>query len=390
MTLRFGDEKSLMNTSTAADLAGDMLMRGTAKHTRQQIKDEFDRLKARVRISGGPTQAAVSIETTRENLPAVLTLAAECLRESAFPATEFEQLKQETLADIEQGRSEPQQIASTAYRRHLSPYPKGDVRYISTPDEDLAEVKAATLEDAKKFYADFYGASVGELALVGDFDAEGGHGSGGAVSSAAGRAPRSFTRVPNVFQDVPAVNKSFEAPDKANAFFIAGQNLALRDDDPDYPALVLGNYMLGGGFLNSRLATRIRQKEGLSYGVGSQFQASPLDKPAPSRPSRSTPRRTPRSSRRPSRRRSRGSLKDGFEARRRSPRPSPAGSSRGRSRARRTPPLARTLAADLYLKRTLAWDADLEKKVAGPDGGRPRRGAAQAHRPGEDLDRQGR
>ena len=52
----------------------------------------------------------------------------------------------------------------------------------------------------------------------------------------------------------------------------------MRDDDPDYPALVLGNYMLGGGFLNSRLAVRIRQKEGLSYGIGSQFAASPLDK----------------------------------------------------------------------------------------------------------------
>ena len=52
----------------------------------------------------------------------------------------------------------------------------------------------------------------------------------------------------------------------------------MRDDDPDYAALVLGNYMLGGGFLNSRLATRIRQKEGLSYGVGSQLQASSLDK----------------------------------------------------------------------------------------------------------------
>jgi zinc protease len=52
----------------------------------------------------------------------------------------------------------------------------------------------------------------------------------------------------------------------------------LQDTDPDYPALVLGNYMLGGGFLNSRLATRIRQKEGISYGVGSQLNASSLDK----------------------------------------------------------------------------------------------------------------
>ncbi len=54
-------------------------------------------------------------------------------------------------------------------------------------------------------------------------------------------------------------------------------NIKMRDDNADYPALVLGNYMLGGGFLSSRLAVRIRQKEGLSYGVGSNFAASSLD-----------------------------------------------------------------------------------------------------------------
>ena len=47
---------------------------------------------------------------------------------------------------------------------------------------------------------------------------------------------------------------------------------------PDYPALMFGNYMLGGGFLNSRLLTRIRVKDGLSYGVGSQLNADELDK----------------------------------------------------------------------------------------------------------------
>src|SRR5262249_40595837 len=85
-------------------------------------------------------------------------------------------------------------------------------------------------------------------------------------------------RVPQAYHNVPPINKSFETPDKANAFFLAGMNLSLRDDDPDYPALVLGNHMLGGGFLNSRLATRIRQQEGISYGVGSSFNAGALDK----------------------------------------------------------------------------------------------------------------
>ena len=76
---------------------------------------------------------------------------------------------------------------------------------------------------------------------------------------------------------MPADTIKIEAPDKANAMFFAGQNLALRDDDPDYPALLLGNFMLGGGFLNSRLVVRVRQKEGLSYGVGSQLESGIQD-----------------------------------------------------------------------------------------------------------------
>src|SRR6185436_2548223 len=91
------------------------------------------------------------------------------------------------------------------------------------------------------------------------------------------KSPKPYARLSDSYQDIKAMNRTFETPDKANAFFIGGINLNVRDDDPDYAALVLGNYMLGGGFLNSRLAVRVRQKEGLSYGVGSNFSAGALD-----------------------------------------------------------------------------------------------------------------
>lgn len=276
MVLRYGDEKSLMNRSTAAVLAGSMLMRGTAKHTRQQIQDELDRLKARAFVFGGTQSANVQIETTRENLPAVMRLVAEILREPAFPASEFDLMKQEQLAFYEQNKSEPTQIAGTAFSRHLNPYPKGDVRYVTTTEEDIANTQAATLEEAKQFYKDFYGASDAQLTVIGDFDDK-------EVATLAQqlfgdwKSPRPFTRVPSVFKEVAPINQSFPTPDKANAMFLAGFNLALRNDSPDYPALVLGNYMFGGGFLSSRLAARIRQKEGLSYGVGSGITVSSFD-----------------------------------------------------------------------------------------------------------------
>ena len=276
MTLRYGDEKSLQDRDTAASLAGSMLMRGTTKRTRQQIQDELDRLKARMNLGGGASAATVTIETTRENLPAVMRLAAEVFREPAFDPEEFDQLKRQNLAGLEEQRSEPIQMAFTALNRHLSMFPRGDVRYVKTIDESIADIKAATLEEAKQFYRNFYGASNATLTVIGDFDDK-------EIAKLATelfadwKSPKPFIRIPALFQDVAAVNQSLNAPDKANAFFVAGFNLKMRDDHPDYAAVLLGNYMLGGGFLNSRLASRIRQKDGLSYGVGSSFSASPLD-----------------------------------------------------------------------------------------------------------------
>jgi zinc protease len=361
MTLRFGDEKSLMNRSTAGELAGSMLMRGTAKHTRQQLKDEFDKLKARVRVGGGPTSATVGIETTRENLPAVIRLVAEVLREPAFPANEFEQLKQEELAAIEQQRSEPLAIGQTEFRRYISPYPKGHPNYVTTPDEDVAELKAITLDDVKKFYADFYGASTGELAVIGDFDDK-------EVARLANellsnwKSPRAYERIAIKYQDIAPLNKSFETPDKANALFIAGMNLNVRDDDPDYAALTLGNFMLGGGFLNSRLGNRIRQKEGISYSVGSQVQVSPLDKSglflafaiyAPQNVERLEAAFKEEIAR---------ALKDGFTEDEVKAAKSGWLQSRQVSRAQDAE-LAGKLSGYLFLNRTLAWDDAFEKKV---------------------------
>jgi zinc protease len=276
ITLRFGDEKSLSGKATPADFAGSLLNRGTSKHTRQQLKDEFDRLKANVSIGGSATQAFASVTTTKPNLAEVLKLVAEVLREPIFPQDEFEKLKNEQLADVEAQKSEPQAIALTFIQRHINPYPSTDPRYITNFDEDITNIKAVTLDHVKKFHKDFYGASNATMSVVGDFDEN-------EIKALATdlfgnwKSPVAYTRLVSKAATVETINQSFETPDKANAFFAAAYNFEFRDDHPDYPAMVLGNYMLGGGFLNSRLAVRIRQKEGLSYGVGSQFSAGALD-----------------------------------------------------------------------------------------------------------------
>jgi zinc protease len=272
---RFGDEKALFGTSTVASLTGGMLMRGTKNRTRQQIQDESDRLKARISVSGSATGAMASIETIEANLPGALRLVAEVLRQPAFPENEFDQLRQQMIAGAEGGKSEPQTLAINEFQRHMHPYPQGDVRYVMTPDEQIEALKKVTLDQVRGFYDKFYGASNAELVISGQFDAAEIH-KLAAELFGDWKSPSPFERVLSPYRKLDVEEKKIETPDKENAWFIASTALKMSDDDPDYAALEIADYMLGGS-MDSRLTKRIRTKEGLSYGVGSQLNAPAKD-----------------------------------------------------------------------------------------------------------------
>jgi zinc protease len=362
LALRFGDERSLMNKAGVASLTSAMLMRGTTKLTRQEIQDELNRLRARMNVFGGAAQAMAMIETTREHLPAVMRLLSHVLREPAFGATELEQLKQEQLVSIEQQRSEPAQVAFTAFNRHLGPYQKGDIRYTRTPDEQAADVEAATLDEVVQFYRDFYGASNPQLTVVGDFDRQEITGLARELFG-TWKSPRPYVRVPTLYADAPPINQSFATPDKTNAHFVAGFNLSLRDDHEDYPALVIGHYMLGGGFLNSRLATRLRQKDGLSYGVGSGLSVSSLDEYARFTASAIYAPQNVEKLEAAFREEIERMLRGGFTDEEVAAAKGGYLKSRQVSRAQDNE-LAGRLNTLLFIDRTLVWDADLERKIA--------------------------
>ena len=279
-SFRHGTEDALAGKSTAASFAGQMLTRGTTERSRQEIIDESDRLKIRGSLGGGVLQVGGSATTIRDNLPAALRLLGELLRQPAFDAEEFELLRQESLAALESQRSEPTALVPNAIARHASGDEAEDsVFYVPTFDERIARGQAVTVEEARDFWASFYGAEGGTIAIVGDFDAD-------EITQvleevfADWNASQPYERVARPFEAVETAEVDIETPDKTNAMLLAGQMIQMRDDHADYPALVLANYMLGGGFLNSRLPKRVRQEEGLSYGVGSQFSAHSIDERA--------------------------------------------------------------------------------------------------------------
>jgi len=277
LQLHFGDEKSLANKGAAPRLAGSLLMRGTKQHTRQQLQDEFDKIKARVNVSGTLTGAGASVDTVRAGLIPGLRLAAEILREPSFPESDFEQIRQAAIACLEAGRSEPQNMVTTAMNRYLNAaYPAGDPRYTPTIDESIDQLKKVTLEEAKKFYADFYGASNGELAVIGDFDAAEVRKLAEDLFS-SWKSPKPYAVIKRAYSKLTPVDSTLEAPDKTSAFIYGVTPHNMDQQDPDYPAMILADRIMGGDE-KSRLWVRIREREGLSYGVQSAFRAGPQEK----------------------------------------------------------------------------------------------------------------
>ena len=224
INLRFGNEKDLFGKSATAQLAGAMLMKGTTDKNRQQIQDAIDKLKARINVTGGATGASATIETTEANLIGALRLATEVLRHPSFPDTELEQIRQQRITGLESMRREPQMIAVLEMQRHIAPYPRGDVRHVGTPDEQIEDLKKVTLDDIRKFYADFYGASNSEFVVSGQFNAAD-------VQKAAGellgdwKSPKPYAEVVSPHQKVASMNTNVETPDKQNAMFVAAYSL---------------------------------------------------------------------------------------------------------------------------------------------------------------------
>jgi zinc protease len=277
LQLKFGTEKALTNQKAAGDFAARMLLRGTKTKTRQQIKDQLDALKAQVRFQPGPQGVTATIEVRKPQLKETLDLVAECFKSPAFDPKEFEQLKREMLAQYEQQKDDPNAIGFQALQRVLSPFQtKGHPLYVPSIAELVADANALKLEDVKAFHAKFYGAQNGVGAIVGDFDAkevqaqlEGQYG--------AWKASEAYVRIPVPYTALEQKNATIETPDKKMAFFGAGTNFKLKETDPDFAAMLISDYMLGGGFLNGRVPQRLREKEGLSYGAGTFLRAGTHD-----------------------------------------------------------------------------------------------------------------
>jgi len=256
-----------------------MLMRGSKNHTYQQMRDELDELKAEVRMSqGNRTGCAmnINIQTDREHLAKVINLVDEVLTTPTFATDEFDVVKKENLTRLEDQLSDPRALGFNHLFRALSPWPSDDVRYVPTIAESVERLRNVQVDDLRELHKDLFGASNAEMTIVGDFDPDQ---ITKTVSQTLGRwkSKKPYQRIVRKFRgDIKGNEAVINTPDKKMAIVACGVNVEVRDDDPDFPAMNLANYILGAS-AKSRLLNRLRQKEGLSYGAGSFLLASSED-----------------------------------------------------------------------------------------------------------------
>ena len=284
VNLHYGNEDSLSGMTTAAAMVPNMLMTGTNTMDRQALQARMTELGVRIssggrgggrrgRRGGGRSGSAgslsFSIQAKRSSLVPAIQLLGEIIREPAFPEKDFEQMKTRTVNMMKMMQTEPQMLASSELSNALSDYPKGDVRYVPTMQENIERAEKLTLDQVKQVYHNQMSSATGEIAIVGEFDTQ-------PVLEAINEALENwksdvgFDPIQRQARaEMVGSKKNINTPDKANAVFAAGLAFPLNESDDDTVALELGNFILGGGTLSSRLGNRIRQKEGLSYGVSS-------------------------------------------------------------------------------------------------------------------------
>jgi len=264
-TIAAGDSRSPDANVALADLAAGMLDKGTTTRDKFAISKILGDVGATINFGTNSSALNINAKCLRADLPLVLGLIAEQLRTPAFAPEEFAKLKKQVAGQMKRSLEDTDFRANTAYVRSV--YPLGHPNREASPEEYLAAVDKATLDEVKAFHKEFYGPVAMKLVIVGDVDAAtvatelGKDFAGWTGGSAQPRPARAgavdAAREQNVFM-----------ADKTNVTLLWGQATQLRYGEPDALALRLGTAALGSGF-TGRLMANVRDKEGLTYGIAS-------------------------------------------------------------------------------------------------------------------------
>ncbi|KEY18445.1 M16 family metallopeptidase [Kaistella antarctica] len=264
-----GNEKDLAGKNEIGKLTAVLLKSGTKTKTKEQIQDRLDQLKSSINTRLYGQNFIISVNTYKNNYAEVMDILKDMVTNSTFPQNEITKTITEQNTNLEGQLKDPEAIAQNELQRLSSPYPKESVFYTASLQEQIDNSKKVTRDQIVNYYQNILGTNNGLGTVLGNIEAKNVVAS---LENTFGKwnAQSKYAEVKPTYFETKKLDKNFLTPDKENAIALGTESFKMNQKSPDYPAFVLANEILGsGGFLSARLPMRLREKEGISYGVGS-------------------------------------------------------------------------------------------------------------------------
>jgi predicted Zn-dependent peptidase len=247
-------------------LTVSLLDKGTEQRDRFELARVLEECGAKLNLSSDGLYVDVSGRALVEDLPRVMDVLAEMLQAPSFDETEFEKARAQAVAEVQRRMEKTGAQASAALTRRL--FGAGHPNYSEPPEDALRRLRQFSVDDVRAYHDQHFGATEWTLAVVGDLEHD-------RVESVVGDAfegwtPHEATPTHDTesASDEEPGRSTIPMPDKSNVDVRMGHAVPLRRDHDDYPALYVGNYILGGNF-SARLMNVVRDEKGLTYHIGS-------------------------------------------------------------------------------------------------------------------------
>lgn len=271
LNLRMGSVESLKGKRVLSDVTGSMLSYGTTNIAKAQLSENIAKLQTNLFIIPSDDRLIVRFDTPPESLENFLELLSNILRNPALSESAFTDVVYRMRENYNFLAAQPEHVANELLTEATSPYAIDDIRRNPGVQESLRNLNKISLNQAKEFYNDFYGAN-GELVLIGNLDT-------GVLQpklfSLFGnwKSKVAYSR-PDTLIGNPISHKLHKKiPNKSFGVYRAKLPLNLNGDK-DAIALKLVNSIFGDGSLNSKLVSRLREREGISYNSNSNVTYS--------------------------------------------------------------------------------------------------------------------
>lgn len=255
---------------TAADPAGkgglaamtaDLLTSGAGDLDLQTFARELEDRSISMGFSAGADTLQGSLRLLSREAERGVELLALALTRPRFDAREVERVRAQILQGLARDETSPEAQARRAFARAAF----GDHPYARVSRGTPESVRGLTVEDMRAHMARRYARDNLVVAAVGDVTPEN---LGRLLDRAFGALPATAAPVDLPRVDAQGAGRTIVIRKPATQTFALFGHQGVAREDPDFFAAQLVNYVLGGGGFNSRLMARVREREGLTYGIG--------------------------------------------------------------------------------------------------------------------------